>query len=153
MTLIMDSFFKKIPDRVQKHNLLNILQDYQDEFGYIDQKFIEELSPRIGIPAGKIYGITSFYNQFRFIPKGEIHIKVCNGAACHVNSETDLISEISQLLKSKDKGTSPDGRFSLEVIPCMGACASGPVMSINDNFFTNINIESVKKILSEYTGK
>ncbi|MDD2387192.1 MAG: NAD(P)H-dependent oxidoreductase subunit E [Bacteroidales bacterium] len=145
----MEKYISKLPDKVYKHELLSYLQEFQDMFGYIDLSFIEVLSKNSGIPSGKIFGITSFYNQFRFKPKGKFHIQVCEGSSCHVNAEIGLIEDIKKLIKADEKDTSNDGLYSLEIIPCMGACSQGPVISINGKFHTKVSKEDIKKIFSD----
>jgi NADH-quinone oxidoreductase subunit E len=144
----MQEYIKYLKEHVEKRELLSILQDFQKKFGYINLDFIEELSKRIDIPAGKIYGIASFYNQFRFKPIGRYHIKICNGAACHVKTKDNLISEIYKLLNLKNKETSNDGKFSIELIPCMGACALGPIVEINGKYFTDVSFGDIKNIIN-----
>ncbi|MDD4149865.1 MAG: NAD(P)H-dependent oxidoreductase subunit E [Bacteroidales bacterium] len=144
----MEKYISKLPDKVYKHELLSYLQEFQDMFGYIDLNFIEALSRNSSIPSGKIFGVASFYNQFRFKPKGKYHVQVCEGSSCHVNAEIGFIDEIKKTLKTDEKDTSNDGLYSLEIIPCMGACSQGPVISINGKFYTKVTKEDIKIIFS-----
>jgi NADH-quinone oxidoreductase subunit E len=143
----MQSYIDTLKKNIEKRELISILQDFQNRFGYIDINFIEQLSKRIGIPAGKIYGIASFYNQFRFKPLGKFHIKLCSGASCHIKTKDHVINEIYKLLDIRNKETSSDGKFSIELIPCMGACSLGPVLAINDKYYTQIKLVEIKKII------
>ncbi len=145
----MEEYINSLKKNIDKRDLLLALQDFQNKFGYVDQAFIEQLSLKTGIPSGKIYSIASFYNQFRFIRPGKYHIKLCSGAACHVNAKENLVAELYKLIGIKDRESSPDGKYSLEFIPCMGACALGPVMSINNNYYTQLKIKDLKKIIHD----
>ncbi|MDR2010559.1 MAG: NAD(P)H-dependent oxidoreductase subunit E [Bacteroidales bacterium] len=144
----MQNYIDSLKEHIEKRELLSILQNFQNKFGYIDLNFIEQLSKRINVPAGKIYGIASFYNQFRFKPKGRHHIKICSGAACHIKTKDNLTSEIYKILNLKNKETSSDGKFSIEFIPCMGACALGPIIAVNDRYFMNVSLNDFKIIIS-----
>ncbi len=143
----MEEYISSLKKNIEKNELLPILQDFQNKFGYIDQYFIEQLSLKSGIPSGKIYSVASFYNQFRFQKQGKYHICMCSGASCHVNTKEMLITEIIKLTGINDKETSKDGKLSLDFIPCLGACALGPVMSINDKYYTQLTIKELKKII------
>jgi NADH:ubiquinone oxidoreductase subunit E len=148
----MDNFIKKIEkSKYSKEDLLPILQDFQNQFGYIDLDFIEKLSKTLNIPSGKIYGIASFYSQFRFKPLGKYHIKLCSGASCHIITKEDLVKDIFEYIKNTPSGINNTELFSIELIPCMGACAQGPVMSINDKYFTKLTSAKLKEILKELT--
>lgn len=145
----MDEYIKQLPTVIPKSNLLRILQDFQEKFGYIDNEFIHELGKRTGVQPGKIYGIASFYSQFRFKPSGKYIINICSGVACHVNEVDDLILEFEKLTGIKDGETSNDGLFSLELVPCLGGCANGPVVKINEQYYTNVTKLSLTKIIQD----
>lgn len=145
----MEDFIKDIKSSGLKLNqaqLLPLLQRFQNKFGYIDIKFIEELSKILNIPAGKIYGIASFYNQFRFSPRGKYHIEFCSGASCHIKVKEDLKLEVESHLNQK---TNQGKDFvSVDYIPCMGACAQGPVVAINGKYYTKLNIMKLRELLN-----
>ncbi len=149
----MKDYIDSLNKSIDKKEILPLLQDFQNRFGYIDSEFIEKLSAKAGIPSGKIYSLASFYNQFRFKEPGKYHIKMCSGAACHVNIKENLIAEICKLTGIKEKETSLDGKYSLEFIPCMGACSIGPVMAINEVYYTNIKINELKKLILDLGKK
>lgn len=143
----MEKFMESLPEKVKKNEILYYLQEFQDMFGYIDLSLIELLSQKSDIPSGKIYGVASFYNQFRFKPKGRIHVQVCEGSSCHLNNGLAIIEELKKLTKTDEKEISSDGKYSFEIIPCMGACSQGPVVAINGKFFTKVKVTELKSIL------
>ena len=147
----MKDFVNKInrDKKISQSELLTILQDFQNQFGYIDLNFIEDLSKIIKIPAGKIYGIATFYNQFRFRPHGKYHIGFCSGATCHINGANNLKNELQNYIRLNNETNISGDKFSIEYIPCMGACAQGPVIKINDKYITKMTLSKLKKILQE----
>ena len=146
----------KIINILDKHpgltrdTLIPIMQELQDEFGYLDKKTVTILSNRFSLPESKIYGLATFYNQFKFHPKGKFHIQVCNGSSCHLTASHKIIREIEKELQIKDGETTRDKRFSLEILPCIGACGQSPVISVNDRYYTKVDISKLKEILISY---
>lgn len=135
---------------VRKDDLVPILQEIQEVQGYLSEEAINKVGEYINIPTSKIFSLATFYSYFRFIPKGKYHIKICRGTSCHLNRSKLLVAEIYKQLKIKNKETSKDGLFSLEIVECMGACAAGPIMSINDKYYTNLTIDSLSEIINLY---
>ncbi|HSH51494.1 MAG TPA: NAD(P)H-dependent oxidoreductase subunit E, partial [Bacteroidales bacterium] len=115
---------------VQRDNLIPILQKIQHTFGYISEEAIVKVGNYLKMPTSKIYGLATFYNQFRFTPKGKYHIKVCNGTSCHVNGNHLMIKEIEKILGIKNGENTTNNKFSLEMTSCMGVCGIGPVMAV-----------------------
>ena len=107
----------------------------------------------LNLPASKIFGVATFYNQFRFSPKGKYHIELCRGTACHVLGSKTVLEQVEKQLKLKAGQTSRDGQFSLEVVACIGACGLAPVIAINGEFHAKVTTESIKEILQSYTDK
>ncbi len=141
---------EEILDKHRHHgreSLIPILQEIQDKVGFIPEDAIEEVGLMLKIPASKIFGLATFYNQFRFGPKGKFHIVLCNGSACHMVGSTTLLDQIEKELKIKSGQTTRNGMFSLEVVPCMAACSEAPLMAINGVFYSKLNKSSVKEIL------
>jgi NADH:ubiquinone oxidoreductase subunit E len=97
--------------------------------------------------------VATFYNQFRFQPIGKYHILVCRGTACHVKGSAAVLKALQQALKIEAGTTTRDGLFSLEVVACIGACGLAPVISINGEFYANLEAEGVPKILKSYKNK
>ncbi len=135
---------------VQRDNLISILQDVQYEFGFISEEAVVKIGNYLNLPTSKIYGVATFYHHFRFKNKGKYHIRVCNGSSCHVNSNTLVINEIEKRIGVKNEEVTKDGLFSLEETNCMAVCGDGPVMAVNDEYFTKISIEKVAEIIDSY---
>jgi NADH-quinone oxidoreductase subunit E len=130
-----------------RESLLPLLQDIQKEYGYLNEEAIVKVSAHIQLPSGKVYGIATFYDQFRFIPKGRFHIRVCRGTSCHMHGSAGLLKEVERTLGVTEGQTTRDGSFSLEAVSCMGACGSAPVIQINGEFRTAVNPVEIPAII------
>ncbi len=133
-----------------RESLLPLLQDIQIEFGYLNEEAILRVGQHIKLPSSKVYGIATFYDQFRFVQKGKFHIKVCRGTSCHMHGSLNILREVERVLNIKEGQTSRDGRFSLEAVSCMGACGSAPVLNVNGEFKTAIEINDIAQIINFY---
>jgi len=133
-----------------RESLLPLLQDIQIEFGYLNEEAILKVGKHIKLPSSKVYGIATFYDQFRFVQKGKFHIKVCRGTSCHMHGSLNILHEVERVLKIKEGQTSRDGRFSLEAVSCMGACGSAPVLNVNGEFKTALEIQDIAQIINFY---
>jgi len=118
--------------------LIPVLQEVQESEGYISPEAIAGISRRLGLPTSKIYGVATFYNQFRFHAPGKFHVQVCRGTACHVKGSKNLLDALQRELKIKPDETSRDGVFSLEVVACIGACGLAPAMSVNGRVYARM---------------
>ena len=132
----------------KKDSLIPLLQEIQREEGHLSDKSIVEVSRHMNIPLNKIYGVASFYDQFRFGKKGLIHVQICHGTSCHISRSSTFQSEIEKVLQVKAGQTTKDGKFSLEIVNCLGACANSPVMLVNGIAYGNLTPENLQKILS-----
>lgn len=139
---ILDQF-----PQVTRDVLIPMLQAVQDEHGYLSEEDIEQIGTHLDLPASKIYGLATFYNQFRFSPKGKYHIQVCNGSACHLDHSVAILKEINKQLGIGDGEITRDGMFSLEVLACIGACGQSPVIAINDVYYPKVKARMVREIL------
>ena len=137
----------------KRDSLIPILQKLQEKEGFLSKESVEKVSKYINVPTSKIYGVATFYNQFKFSPPGKYHIQVCRGTACHVLGSATVLSEIENALKIKTDQTTTDGLFSIEVVACIGACGLAPVISINGEFYAKVTTESLQKILKSYKEK
>lgn len=133
-----------------RDSLIPILQDVQDEEGYISKEAVKDIGAKLGLPASKVYGVATFYNQFRFKPLGRYHIQVCRGTACHVKGSAVVLDRIERELGIKAGDTTGDGMFSIEVVACIGACGLAPVISVAGNYHANLTEEDVPEILESY---
>jgi NADH:ubiquinone oxidoreductase subunit E len=129
--------------------LIPILQKVQEKEGYLSRESIRMIGERLSLPTSKVYGVATFYNQFRFQPKGKYHVMLCRGTACHVKGSKKLLDAAIRLLKLEPGQTSRDRLFSLEIVACMGACGLSPVININGEFFAKVNPMKLAKIIEE----
>jgi NADH-quinone oxidoreductase E subunit len=144
----VESILQKHP-RAGRDALIPILQEVQENQGYLSREAVIRISKHLKLPATKIYGVATFYNQFRFQPKGKYHLMVCRGTACHVKGSSRVLEMAQKLLKLKPGQTSRDRLFSLEVVACMGACGLSPVMNINGEFYAKVTPQRLSKIIHE----
>ena len=133
-----------------RESLLPLLQDIQIEFGYLNEEAFLKVGKHINLPSSKVYGIATFYDQFRFVQKGKFHIKVCRGTSCHMHGSSGILREVERVLNIKEGHTSRDGRFSLEAVSCMGACGSAPVLNVNGEFKTALSIPDIAQVIDFY---
>jgi len=136
----------------RRDSLIPILQDIQEEVGYLSEEAIVLVGRHLEMPTSKIYGLATFYNQFRFEPKGNYHIQICHGSACHILGAVPIIDIIEKKLKIKAGQTSRNGKYSIEVVPCIGACAQAPIIVINGECHRKLTLDRLKEILLELTG-
>jgi NADH-quinone oxidoreductase E subunit len=127
--------------------LIPLLQDVQDAHGYLSRDAVIRIGRHLRLPASKVYGVATFYNQFRFQPLGRFHVQVCRGTACHVKGSLQTLLAIQRTLSIKPGQTSRDGLFSLEVVACLGACGLAPVMAVNGEFHAGATSDRVGRIL------
>ena len=130
-----------------------ILEDIQNEFGYIPLEVQELVSELTGVPVSEIYGVVTFYSFFSMNPKGKYVIGVCLGTACYVKGSQLVLDKFSELLGIKAGQTSEDGLFTLDVLRCIGACAIAPAVSINGKVYPQVKVDNVKNIIEEYRSK
>lgn len=136
-----------------RDSLIPILQEVQESEGYLSKESVVEIGRHLGLPASKVYGVATFYNQFRFQPVGRFHILVCRGTACHVKGSADVLDAIQRELDIEPGGTTRDGLFSLEVVACIGACGLAPVISVDGEFHAHVESKQVPGILRSYREK
>lgn len=142
---------EKILKQHRSGNLILLLQEIQDVFGYIPEDVVYWFSKKLMIPASKFYGIITFYPKFRLKPVGKNSITVCCGAACHIKGGEDIYENIKALLKlSKEEDTTKDLSFTVHKATCIGACSIAPIVVLNSDVYGNMNVEKVKDILSVY---
>lgn len=137
--------------------LITILQKAQDIYGYLSLDAIEYISQATGIKAAKIYGVATFYSQFRLKPIGKYLIMLCKGTACHVNGADTIEEAICDYLHIQDGETTEDGLFTLNNVACLGCCSLAPVMMIRssggDETYGNLTKDSVKDVLAEISNR
>jgi NADH-quinone oxidoreductase subunit E len=137
----------------ERDSLIPILQEIQEKEGFISEESVIEVGNHLEIPTSKIYGVATFYNQFRFEPKGKYHIQVCRGTACHVLGSATVLNQLEKTVNAKAGQTTRDGLFSIEVVACIGACGLAPVISINGEFHAKVTEESIVSIIENYKNR
>ena len=137
--------------RGTKGSVIPVLQQAQDIFGYLPKDVLVHISKEIDVPISQIYGVVTFYAQFHLAPRGENIIRSCQGTACHVRGAKAVLVSIKEKLGLKDgQATTPDLKFTLETVACIGACGLAPVFMVNDDTHGRLTPESVGPILDKY---
>jgi len=131
----------------RREDLIPLLQEIQSEAGYLSEEAIVLVGSHLGLSTTKIYGLATFYSQFRFIPSGKVHFKICHGTSCFMNGSQSVIDKFREELKIRPGMTTRNGNFSLETVPCMGGCHHGPIVMINGDYQTNVRPEQVQEII------
>ncbi|MGB3932539.1 MAG: NAD(P)H-dependent oxidoreductase subunit E [bacterium] len=133
--------------------LLAALQDIQKEYNYLPREALALVQEHFAGPLSRLYSMATFYKALALKPKGKFVIKVCDGTACHIRGSTLLVEELQRLLKIGPGETTPDGKFSMETVNCLGSCAIAPVMVINDQYYGRVTTAAVGKILEDLEAK
>jgi len=141
--------FQNYPNK-QREYLIPLLQDVQDVYGYLSEENLINIAAHLNLPASKVFGVTTFYNQFRQIPLGKNTIKVCRGTACHVKGSSQILEALQSELNIMPGETTPDGLFTLETVACIGACSIAPVIVINDEFFGRLNPKEARALIKKF---
>ncbi len=142
---ILESF-----GRVESGDLIPILQLVQKECGYLPQDVLSEISRHTSIPASRIFGVATFYEQFHLEPHGRHTIKCCRGTACHVRGGRAMIKATKRLLDIDEGQTTEDMRFTFETVACLGTCFLAPVVMVNNDYYGNMKPTQVENILKKY---
>lgn len=135
---------------LEKGALIPILQEVQENIGYLSQEAISQISKSVNMSESEIYGVASFYSQFYFTPRGKHTVKVCLGTACHVRGGQRIMDEVQKQLGIKSGETTNDYNYSLDAVACFGSCALGPVMVVDKTVFGRMSSARVNDILNEY---
>lgn len=130
--------------------VISLLQKVQDRLGYLSKEAIREVAKFCRMSENEIFGIASFYAQFRFIPRGKHIVKVCLGTACHVRGGEQIIESAERTLGIERGSTTKDYKFSLERVACFGSCALAPVIVVDKTVFSKMNQSKVKKVLNQF---
>ena len=135
----------------QKGTLIPILQKAQDIYGYLPKEVLVRISEKTGIPTSQVFGVVTFYAQFHLEPRGRNIIRSCQGTACHVRGAKAIMQELKNLLGLEgDQVTTPDLRFTLESVACIGCCGLAPVIMINEDTHGRLVPEAIKGIVDQY---
>lgn len=149
---------EKVKSFITKYNhkksaLIGILQEIQAEYNYLPKNALIFVSRQLNIPLIDIIGVATFYSAFSLEPKGEHIIKVCMGTACHVRGGPKILEEFERKLEIKSGHTTDDKQFSLDTVACLGCCAIGPVVVVDDNYHAQTSIRNVDTIIRKYRKK
>ena len=136
-----------------KSNLIQILNEVQEKFGYIPEFAQAEIANYLGIERAEVYGVVTFYSRFTLKPKGKYSVSVCLGTACFVKGSEKLLDKAKEILKIDEGETTADGKFSIDSTRCIGACGLAPVFTVNDEVYGKATPELMEKILHEYMDK
>lgn len=141
----------QISRKGREHDRLLVrLQEAQERFGYIPESFIAELAESLGVPASEVYGVATFYSFLSCRPLGRNVIRVCKSLPCYLKNSLMIIEAVGRKLGLKPGETTPDGRFSLELTNCIGACDQAPAMLVNHDVHGNLTPERITEILKSY---
>jgi NADP-reducing hydrogenase subunit HndA len=130
--------------------LINVLHKTQHTFGYLPAEIQEVVAEQLKVPVAKVYGVVTFYSFFSMVPKGKYPISVCMGTACYVRGAEKVLDEFKRILKVEVGDTTPDGKFSISCLRCVGACGLAPVVLVGEKTYGRISPDGVKDILKEY---
>jgi NADP-reducing hydrogenase subunit HndA len=130
--------------------LINVLHKTQHTFGYLPAEVQEVVAKELNVSVAKVYGVVTFYSFFSMIPKGKHPISVCTGTACYVRGAENVLAEFRKTLKIEVGETTPNGKFSISCLRCVGACGLAPVVMVGEKTYGRVSPEMVKDILKEY---
>lgn len=130
--------------------LINVLHKTQETFGYLPAEVQEVVAAELNISVAKVYGVVTFYSFFTMIPKGKHPISICTGTACYVRGAEKVLDEFKRILNVKVGETTPDGKFSLNCLRCVGACGLAPLVLIGEKVYGRVSPDGVKDIIKEY---
>lgn len=133
----------------QKDSLIAILNEVQEKYGYIPKSSQMEISKYLDMPMAEIYGVITFYSRFTTSPKGKYNIAVCLGTACFVKGSQSILDRLKERLKISGGQTTPDGKFSIDEVRCVGACGLAPVFMVNDEVYGNATVKMVDEVLDK----
>lgn len=137
----------------QEEELIPILQQVQQVFGYLPEPAMEKIAKFLKLPESTVFGVGTFYAQFKLVPSGRNIIKVCRGTACHVRGAPGILGEVEKQLGIRPGQSTPDLEYALEAIACFGSCALAPVMVIGNNVYGRMTPTKVKEVLANVRGE
>ncbi len=136
------------PEHPEK--LIQVLLSLQKERGWLSRETLKEVSRRLGAPLSVVYQVATFYKAFSLAPRGKHHLRVCMGTACQIRGSPALLERVRQLLGVEPGETTADGKFTLETVNCLGCCAMGPVMMVDDRYFGRLGVSQVEKVVKSF---
>mgnify|MGYP000418544279 CR=1 FL=1 len=155
MITLTEAEIKQKLDEILSHyngrqdELIPILQEVQEQFGYLPSEAMLKVARFLRLPESAVFGVSTFYAQFKFSPTGKKKVRLCRGTACHVRGAPQILDEVEKQLGIKPGETTPDLEYSLETIACFGSCALAPVMVVDDNVYGRMSPKKVAQILNK----
>ena len=146
---MQDATFASIMEgrRSQPHQLIEVLQDVQAQYGYIPEESMRAISTELGTPLMEVYSVASFYKAFSLEPRGKNVLTICTGTACHVRGAMQVLNQASGQLGISSGDTTEDGQFTIDLVNCLGACALGPVVTENGSCHHHMNPGKLRKLI------
>jgi NADH:ubiquinone oxidoreductase subunit E len=148
----MNHDLSKLPEIIERYpktsqSLIAVLQDIQKEYHYLPCEALKETAKALDVPLSKVFSVSTFYNAFSLHPRGERVIRVCVGTTCHIRGAKLIEQQLETRLNIKAGQTTPDLKYTLEVVNCVGACAMAPVVIVNDKYYGSVKVSDYKKLL------
>jgi len=135
---------------VTEGQIIPLLQRLQDVYGYLPRNVVLDVARRTGLPSSRVYGVATFYAQFRLKPGGRHTVRCCRGTACHVRGGKTVLNAVKSELCIDDGETTEDMKFSLETVACLGTCFLAPVIMVNNDYFGSMTPGRIKNVLDKY---
>ena len=135
--------------KVDKENLIPILNDVQEKYGYIPKLAQLEISNYLRLPMAEIFGVITFYSRFTLEPKGKYNISVCLGTACFVKGSQAILDRLKDRLKIEEGKTTEDSKFSIDTTRCVGACGLAPVFTVNNEVYGHATVKKLDEVINE----
>lgn len=153
-----DSKFNTLSKRLDliknmKGAVIPSLQEAQSIYGYLCPEIIELIANKLNISTEQVYGVASFYSQFKLQPIGKHRVSVCLGTACYVKGADEILKKIIQILEIEEGETTKDGYFSLDTVRCVGCCSLAPLMMIDEKLYAKVKVEEVENILNTFKSE
>jgi NADH-quinone oxidoreductase subunit E len=147
-TQVVDRILQKHPQ--DPSSIIQVLLDIQNELYYLPRDVLEHVSDTLAVPLSRTYHLATFYKAFSLKPKGKHPISVCLGTACHVQGAVKILEQIQRELNIKEGETTPDKKFSVDSVRCLGCCGLAPVVTVGKNLHGKVPLAKVSKILKQY---
>jgi NADH:ubiquinone oxidoreductase subunit E len=133
----------------KKEEIIPILQKVQDAYTYLPEESMNQIARFIQVPQSRVYGVATFYAQFRFTPTGKNIVSICRGTACHVRGAPAILEETTAILGLDGEGTTEDKEYTVETVACIGCCALAPCVTVNEEVHGNLSKKKVRTILAK----
>ncbi len=134
----------------EKDQLIMVLNEVQEKYGYIPKQAQMVISEHLNIPMAEIYGVVTFYSRFTLAPKGKYNVSICLGTACYVKGSQKLLDRAKEKLGIEPGQVTPDGKFSIDEVRCVGACGLAPVFMVNDEVYGNATVKEFDAVIDQY---